>query len=190
VLALWTLSWLLGWLRRHGAGPALRAGVVVVLGAALIIPPAATAWGLSLRGGGPVGVRLVADGLAGRVTFGGQAAAVEKMCTAIPADSSVLLAGGIQDPFSQPVRGMCGLPAATVSNPTQATVRLLVAAIQRAGRRPVLLGPSPDWLAGYGGEEPRHVLGLSDDGDAHTLVAPPVHATPQRTDVWMSEFPK
>jgi hypothetical protein len=190
VLALWVVSWLAGWLRQRGAGSMLRAFVVIVLGAGLLIPPAVTAWGLTLRSGGTVGARLVASGLGDQVTFGGEVAAVEQMCAALPRDSSVLLSGGVQNPFSQPIRGMCGLPTAAVNNPSPAKVWLLVAAIQRAGRRPVLLGPSPGWLAGYGGGTARHVLGLSNDGDAHTLVAPPVLATPQRTDVWMSEFPK
>ena len=190
VLALWAISWLAGWLRQQGANSVLRGFVILVLAGALAIPAAVTSWGLSLRSGGPVGVRLVANGLGDTVTFGGQVAAVEKMCAAIPSDSSVLLADSVGRPFSQVIRGDCGVPTATVLNPAPRKVRVLVAGIRRAGRRPVLLGPSADWLAGYGGMAPVHVLSITSSGDAHTFVEPPRQPLPLNFDVWMSEFPK
>lgn len=189
VLALWAASWLIGWLRQRGIGAVWRGVAVAVLAAALIIPTAITSFGLSVRSGGPVGVRLVAAGLANQRTFGGEVAAVEKMCAAIPADASVLLTGGTGHPFTQVVRGMCGVPAATINDPTPARVRELVADIQRAGRRPVLLADTGADLAPYGGH-PVNVLSLRTRGDAHTLVAPPLHTSTLSFDVWMSEFPK
>jgi hypothetical protein len=189
VLALWAVSWLIGWLRQRRVGPALRGVAVAVLAAALVIPAVITSFGLSVRSGGPVGIRLVADGLATQRTFGGEVAAVEKMCAAIPADASVLLTGGTGHPFAQVIRGMCGVPAATIANPAPARVRQLVADIQRAGRRPVLLADTGADLAPYGGH-PVNVLALRTRGDAHTLVAPPLHTSPLSFDVWMSEFPK
>jgi hypothetical protein len=190
VLALWAVSWLVGWLRQQGANSVLRGFVVIVLAAALAIPAAVTSWGLSVRSGGPVGVRLVANGLGDTVTFGGQVAAIEKMCAAIPSDSSVLLAYSVGRPLSEVIRGDCGVPTATVLNPTPQKVRVLVASIRRAGRRPVLLGPSADWLAGYRGMAPVHVLSSTSSGDAHTFVEPPRQPLPLNLDVWMSEFPK
>jgi hypothetical protein len=189
VLALWAVSWLIGWLRQRGVGPLLRGVGVAVLAAALIVPTVITNFGLSVRSGGPVGIRLAADGLADQRTFGGEVAAVEKMCAAIPADASVLLTGGTGHPFAQVVRGMCGVPAATINDPTAARVRELVADIQRTGRRPVLLADDRPDLAPYGGH-PVHVLSLQTLGDAHTLVAPPLHAFTLSYDIWMSEFPK
>jgi hypothetical protein len=190
VLALWAVSWLVGWLRQHGANSVLRGLAVVVLAAALAIPAAVTSWGVSLRSGGPVGVRLVANGLGDKATFGGQVAAVEKLCAALPPDSSVLLAGTVGHSFAQVIRGDCGVPAAMVLNPTPAKVRVIVAGIRRAGHRPVLLGPSSGWLAGYGGGAPVHVLSINGSGDAHTFEEPPRQPLPLSFDVWMSEFPK
>lgn len=189
LLALWAVSWLIGWLRQRGVGPLLRGAAIAVLAAALIIPTVITNFGLSVRSGGPVGIRLVATGLADQRTFGGEVAAVEKMCAAIPADASVLLTGGTGHPFAQVVRGMCGVPAATISNPTAAQVRELVADIQRAGRRPVLLADDGPELARYGGH-PVNILSLRTRGDPHTLVAPPLHTSTLDFAVWMSEFPK
>ncbi|MBO0838538.1 MAG: hypothetical protein J2P28_23910, partial [Actinobacteria bacterium] len=189
ILALWAVSWLTGWLRQRGARQVLRAATVVVLAAALTIPAAVTSWGLSLHTGGPVGLRLAADGLGTQRTFGGQVAAVDKMCAALPPDSSVLLADGTGRPFAQVIRGMCGVPAATVTSPTKASVATLIAGIQRAGRRPVLLASQASFLAQYGAR-PVHVLRLRAQGDAHTLVEPPLHTSPFGLDVWMSVFPK
>lgn len=190
VLALWAVSWLVGWLRERGANAVLRGLVVIVLAGAVAIPAAVTSWGLALRSGGPVGVRVVAKGLGNTVTFGGQVAAVDKMCAAIPPDSSVLMTATVGHAFAQVVRGDCGLPTAIMLNPTAAKVRVLAADIQRAGRRPVLLGGSGGFLVGYGGEKPVHVLRLRMSGDPHTFVTAPLRPLPMNFDVWMSELPK
>jgi hypothetical protein len=202
VLALWAVSWLVGWLRQHGARRVLLASVVAVLAAALTVPAAVTSWGLSLRGGGPVGVRLVADGLGDQATFRGEVAAVNRLCAAIPRDSSVLLLPGVDETFTQVVRGMCGVPTARMRHPSPADAETIVADIRIAGRRPVLLGPSAASVARYGGVAPVHVLGLTIRGDAHTLTTPPLHPTAglvaawgnsmggPHLNVWMSELPR
>jgi hypothetical protein len=112
------------------------------------------------------------------------------MCAAIPPDSSVLMTATVGHAFAQVVRGDCGLPTAIMLNPTAAKVRVLAADIQRAGRRPVLLGGSGGFLVGYGGEKPVHVLRLRMSGDPHTFVTAPLRPLPMNFDVWMSEFPK
>jgi hypothetical protein len=97
---------------------------------------------------------------------------------------------GVSYEFEQVVRGMCGLPTARINEATPPEVRAIVAAIRQTGRRPVLLGPSAAFLAGFGGSAPEHILSLSFRGDAHTLIAPPVGTTSMHDDIWMSEFPK
>jgi hypothetical protein len=92
--------------------------------------------------------------------------------------------------FAQVVRGDCGVPTAILLDPTPKKVHVLVAGIRRAGRRPVLLGASGGYLAGYGGETPVHVLSLRMNGDPHTFVTAPRQPLPMVFDVWMSEFPK
>jgi len=190
LLALWALSWLVGWLRRQGANAVLRGFVVAVLAGALTIPAAVTSWGLSLRSGGPVGVRVVAHGLGDTVTFGGELAAVEKLCAAIPYDSSVLITATAGHAFAQVVRGDCGVPTAILNDPTPKKVHVLVAGIRRAGRRPVLLGAAGGFLTGYGGGTPVHVLSLRMNGDPHTFVTAPQRPLPMNFDIWMSEFAK
>src|SRR5215469_17072001 len=184
VLALWATSWLVGWLRQRGTHRVLQASVVVVLAAALTIPAAVTSWGLSLHSGGPVGVRLVADGLGDKATFRGEVAAVGKLCAAIPPNSSVLLMPGVDEPFTQVIRGMCGVPTARMTSPSPTSAAAIVDGIRTAGRRPVLLGPSAASVASYGGMDPVHVLQLNIVGDAHTLAGPPVHTTDGLVAAW------
>jgi hypothetical protein len=190
VLALWAGSWLLGWLRQQGTGPVLRSSVFAVLAAALILPTARTTFGLAHKDGGPLGIRIVAVGLADKVTFAGEIAAVHNLCAAIPANSSVLFVNSLTDhQLAQVVRGMCGEPAALVKDPNPADVQALIADIQRAGRRPVLLGVSRAALLPYGGQ-PKHVMRLRSREDTHTLVTPPLNTASLRIDAWMSVFAK
>jgi hypothetical protein len=201
ILAVWAVSWLTGWLRQsewirqRGGATVVSSATAVVLSAALIIPTAWTNFGLSLHTGGSGGVQLTANGLADKVTFGGEVAAVDKMCAALPKDASVLLFDLVGSQFTQVVRGQCGLPAAKPTSASIASVRALVAQIQRAGRVPVLLADNPgspgtDSLLGYGGSQPVDVLHYRANGDGHTLVKAPTQVIGQHYDVWMSEFPK
>jgi len=187
VLSVWAMSWLVGWLRERGAGTAIRAGVIVVLAAALILPTARTSFGLAHKSGGPLGIRIVQVGLAERTTYKGQIAAVHDLCAAIPANSSVLIVDRVDgNSMSQVIRGMCGVPVARVRRPTTAKIELLIQAIRRAGRHPVLLGQTQGQLAHYGGQ-PTRVVALHGYGDPHTLVTPPLHPTRLRFIDWISD---
>ena len=187
VLALWAASWLVAWLRQRGAGPVLRGGAVAVLAAALIIPAATTTFGFAHRNGGPLGIRIVAVGLADKVTFSGEVAAVHDLCAAIPGNSSVLfISRGAGSELAQVVRGMCGVPAALVVHPDRQRVQELIADIQRVGRRPVLLASSPGALAGFG--HPVQVMRLRSRNNAHNLMTPPLNTPQFELNIWMSEF--
>jgi hypothetical protein len=187
VLALWAASWLVSWLRQRGTGPVLRGGVVAVLAAALIIPAAKTTFGLEHRNGGPLGIRIVAVGLADKVTFNGEVAAVHDLCAAIPANSSVVfISRGAGNELAQVVRGMCGVPAALAVHPDQQRVQELIADIQRVGRRPVLLASSPSALVGFGHSV--QVMTLRSRNNAHNLVTPPLNTPQFELNIWMSEF--
>jgi hypothetical protein len=191
LLALWASSWLLAWLRqRRGTGQVLRAVAAVILAAAMVLPAVKETFGIAHKGGGPLGARIVAVGLADKVTFKGEIGAVRRMCAAIPAHSSVLFVGGkAGQQMTQVVRGMCGEPAATVVRPGPKRVAELVAAIQRAGRTPVLLASAQQQLAPYGGT-PRHIVALHSRTDTHTLVTPPLGTIKLTINIWMSEFPQ
>jgi hypothetical protein len=187
VLALWAASWLVSWLRQRGTGPVLRSGAVAVLAAVLILPAVKTTFGLAHRSGGPLGIRIVAVGLADKVTFSGEVAAVHDLCAAIPPNSSVLfISRGAGSELAQVVRGMCGVPTAVVVQPDHQRVQELIADIQRVGRRPVLLASSPTALAGFG--QPVQVMRLRSRNIAHSLVTPPLNTYRFELNIWMSEF--
>jgi hypothetical protein len=191
LLAVWASSWLVGWLDDHGYAGLASAGSGVVLAAALVLPAAMTTFGLGVRTGGPAGVTLVADGVAFKTTYGGELAAVERMCAAIPHDAAVVIVDGpVADRLTEAVRGMCGDPAVRVTPsgrpPSVSVVRGIVRDIQQAGRRPVLLAAEASELRPYGGLV-RKVMALTTTMDGSTLMAPPRATRPFRLSVWMWE---
>jgi len=69
---------------------------------------------------------------------------------------------------------------------TPATVGPVVAGIEAAGRRPVLLAQTEAELAPYGGA-PREVVNLLTTQEAHSLTSPPTRTWLIHYTVWMSE---
>jgi hypothetical protein len=190
LLAVWAGDWLLGWVRGMGVHRALRAGLVACCAVALLLPAAITTFGLRVRSGGPVGIRLAAVGLATKTTYGGQVAAVRGLCAAIPRDASVVFidsgSGGAADQLTQVIRGMCGVPVARIDHARLASAEQVVAGIERAGRRPVFLAGARSPLTPYGGQV-RMVMRLRSTMDQNSLTAPPLHTLPLDINVWMSE---
>jgi hypothetical protein len=198
LLAAWAVSWLVGRLRQRGRRRLAWVGVAALCAAALVLPAARTTFGLAHADRGPVGVTLVADGLATKVTYGGEIAAVSGMCAAIPARASVLIVFGRTEwELSEVVRGMCGVPVAGLipvagRSPADgltadqvATVRRIVRGIRQAGREPVLLAARRAQLRFAGGPRKR-IMKLLTAGDEHTLTTPPLGTSPFGVNVWMS----
>ena len=190
VFAVWACGWLSGWLRRTGTARVVRLGVMACLAVALVLPAAITTFGLRLVSGGPVGIRLTANGLADKRTYEGEIAAVDRMCAAIPRDASVVFIGGSDgggaSRLTQVVRGMCGVPTADASSVGLAGVEQVVRGIEQAGRRPVFLADTPSRLTPYGGRI-RQVMRLRSTQDENALTAPPTHTLPFPVNLWMSE---
>ena len=188
VLAAWAASWLTGRLRGRDTRQSVRVAAVTVLVAALLLPAVKTTFGIAHQRGGPLGVRIVAAGLADKVTYRGEVAAVGRLCAAIPQNSSVLfVSDDIGREMAQVVRGVCGQPTAIIVQPGTAQVRALIAGIRRAGRRPVLLASSAAALAPYRRAAVR-VMRLRTPADSHVLVSPPLSTHQIRFTIWMSEF--
>jgi hypothetical protein len=182
LLAIWATAWLAAWLRQRGTGPVLRGAAVAIIAAALVIPAAWTSFGLRIGTGG-----VTVAGLADKVTWQGEAAAISRMCAAIPADASVvIIETKVSSEMSEVVRGMCGVPTATMPRAHPLEVRRVVAGIRRAGRQPVLLALSASQLVRYGGPVTQ-VMALHVLGDPHTLVTPPLAPVRSEFVVWMSK---
>jgi hypothetical protein len=176
LLAAWAAGWLLAWLGQRGPAPLVLRGAAAVAACALVLPAAATTFGLTFTSAG---------GLATKTTYSGEIAAVDELCAAIPADASVVIINyATASRLVQVVRGMCGVPAARLFLPQAASVQATVAGIRHAGRRPVLLAGQQGQLSPFGGPV-RPVMALRTTADAHPLTAPPTGTTPFTLNVWM-----
>jgi hypothetical protein len=187
LLAVWGSSWLGGRLRQMRLDRVLYVGLACCCVALLVVPATITTFGLKARSGGPVGIKVVADGLALTHTYQGEIQAVDSMCAAIPRNSSVVfLAGVTANWLPEVVRGMCGDPAAVAVHTSPAAVDAVVHGIERAGRRPVIVAGVRSRLAVYGGRMSL-IMKLRTDMDPSTLTTPPLTNWPISLNVWMLE---
>lgn len=186
LVAVWAAAWLTGRSGQGGAGKFAASSVAVLCVGALLLPTALTTFG--------VGVAPSArpqpgssGGLAVRSAGTGELAAVNRLCAAIGRGASVIIVDPrVANGFTQVIRGTCNTPAAQLSKPSGFAMQLIVAGIQRAHRRPVLLGASRAELARYG-VPPRKVFSLATTQDAHELTRPPSTTWPVRYAIWMSQ---
>jgi hypothetical protein len=190
LLAVWGSDWLLARVRRMDVPRVLRVGLAACFALLLLLPATITTFGLRAKSGGPVGIRLTADGLAFKTTYGGEIPAVNAMCAAIPRDASVVFvdsgSGGAADRLTETVRGMCGVPTADIAHARFRSVEQVVLGIRRAGRQPVLLAGTRSHLTGYGGQI-RLIMQLRSTQDMNALTAPPTQTLPFDVNVWMTE---
>jgi hypothetical protein len=186
-----TAAWASAWIKERGRklGASRLAGSVVAVCCviALLVPAAVTTFGVGTTKTAGGSARLTANGLAFKRTGAGEENAVRKLCTSIGANASVVILDSLTaDRFSQVIRGMCGVPAARMDNPSAASVASVMAGIQRAGRRPVLLAAKESQLQPYGGST-RQVLNLLTTQDAHELTQPPGRTWLIHFVIWMSQ---
>jgi len=166
---------------------AAAAAVVTCCALALIFPAAITTFGLEVKTG-PGEVRLIADGLAFRRANVGEIAAINDLCAAIPGDSSVLIVDQkLMEQMAQDIRGMCGVPTAGLTTVTTATVEADVRAIERAGRRPVLLGTKYSQLTPFANGTIRKVMSLHTSIDDRLIFGAPRSTDPVRFTVYRWE---
>ncbi|MCG5218358.1 hypothetical protein [Streptosporangium sp. KLBMP 9127] len=175
LLGVWGLRWVRDKARRMGYGLRVRRMVVAVGGLLVLVPPAVISIGTAFT---PVGH--------------GEAAAVSRLCAAIPPDASVLVVERVTgDRFTQLVRGMCGVPAAQVrllregdDLPPSADVTRLIDRTRAAGRRPVLLAAARSQLTPYV-RDPRQIMTLRTRQDERSLTTPPNATWSLSIDVWL-----
>jgi hypothetical protein len=114
-----------------------------------------------------------------------QAAAVAGLCSALgPSATVVIVDRVVAARFTQVIRGMCGVPAAWIAGQPAANLQAVLSGIERAGRRPVLLGSRPSQLYAYG--TPVRVMNLRTLQDPHTLTQPPTTPWPVHYVIWMT----
>ena len=159
----------------------MRAGAVVIIGAALVLPAIKTSWGISAQ---PLG----ANGLATKATSKGEIPAMNNLCAQIPKDASVVFVSyQLYRNIGQDVRGMCNVPTAASLRSDPAYVQNLIRDIQRVGRRPVVLASTQNLVAEYGAPTKR-VMDLHTQVDPHSLEWAPVDTDKIKVVIWMSEF--
>ena len=135
--------------------------------------------------------RLQLRGVGATATYGGSLSAASALCAAIGPSASVLFT----DPstaatFAPAVRGLCGQPAALVAHGTSsassaADLAQAVYSVERAGRRPVLLGPTRSSVS-LSGAVPRQVISLQTSGDAEDLTGAPAGTWPVTYSLWLA----
>jgi hypothetical protein len=87
------------------------------------------------------------------------------------------------DRFAQVVRGICGMPAAVLTNVKE--MGKVDGAIEAVGRRPVFLAGNENELP-VDGSQPNEVVNLLTTQEAHNLTAPPTRTWLIHYTVWMS----
>ena len=188
LLATWAAAWLTRRARDRGAGAATAAVVGTFCVGAMLLPSVSTSFGFSLSHAGTRGgLRPTAGGLAQHSVGARAADAVRSLCSSIGGSSSVVIVDRhVAAVFSQVIRGMCGVPVASVAaNAPPAAVQAVLAGIARAGRHPVVLGSRPAQVGAFGGP-PLLVMNLATTEYPHELTQPPGAPWRVRYMIWMA----
>jgi hypothetical protein len=186
--AVWAAACLRDRARARGASRGAVSVVAAFCVLALLVPAAATTFGASVSYDSKIGsLQASADGLALKRTGQGGTAAVQALCSSIgPSASVVIVDAQVAQQFSQTIRGMCGVPVASVSGQDVAAVQNVVSGIDQVGRRPVLLGAKASELSDFGGS-PVRVLDVVTTQDPHTLIQPPGAPGTVHYVIWMTQ---
>ena len=154
---------------------------MAVCGAAsLLIPTALTTLDLSFTKAKGIDIH----GMAFRKIGPGELDAVNDLCGTIGPEASVVFLDQLTaDRFAQVVRGICGTPAAVLTNVKE--IGKVDDAIEAAGRRPVFLAGNENELP-VDGSQPNEVVNLLTTQEAHNLTAPPTRTWLIHYTVWMS----
>jgi len=187
LLATWAAAWLTRRAWARGAGTVTTAVVAAFCVGAMLLPSVSTSFGFSLTHTGTrSGLRPTAGGLAQHRVGAHEADAVRSLCSSIGrSDSVVIMDGRVAAVFSQVIRGMCGVPVASVAKAPPATVQAVLAGIASAGRHPVLLGSKPAQVGLFGGS-PQLVMNLATTQYPHQLTQPPGAPWRARYMIWMA----
>jgi hypothetical protein len=193
-------TWLVAWLSEKSralhlvdvppwAKRAPRVVVTIICAAGIFLPPLFGNFGLGLKG---------TDGLALVRTYAGEVSTMDKLCAAIPKDTSVLVIDHTMWwAFGQDIRGMCHVPVAgvqttpaevfpfdggTTSDP--GTVIKAVQAIMASGHTPFVIAPTQQEFAplvkAFGGAaNQKFIMSVTTGIDEHNTFGAPHNAVTQ-----------
>jgi hypothetical protein len=163
--------------------PSSSAGSPSAAGSPAVSSPA----GGSAVTGGPLESRhLAVRGMALKATYTDEEHAVTSLCSAIgPSARVIIVDSATASAFTQVVRGMCNTPTARMDGAPASAVQQVITDIERAGRRPVLLGSTSGSVA-LVGAVPQQVMNLTTTQDAQDLTGPPAAPWPVTYTVWMA----
>jgi hypothetical protein len=157
-----------------------RTALVACFALAIVLPPAIDNLGLTVKSTSSGGTGLAAAGLAFKRTYVGEIAAVDEICKAIPADSSVLIVTpAMMTQFGQTIRGMCDVPVAGVTVLTSANLTADVRHIEQTGRHPFVLAFSAGQLSRLGNGKVKRIMRLYTTIDEHLIFGTPNNPVPQ-----------
>jgi hypothetical protein len=177
--AIWAVAWLKDQAAQLGRTRTTAAVVATCGAASLLIPTALTTLDLSFTKGG-----VNAHGMAFRTIGAGELNAVDDLCGTIGPEASVVILDQLTaDRFAQVVRGICGAPAAVLTNVKE--IGKVDEAIDAVGRRPVFLAENENELP-TNGSQPIEVVDLLTTQEAHNLTAPPTRTWLIHYTVWMN----
>ncbi|MGI5240450.1 hypothetical protein [Dactylosporangium sp. CA-139066] len=112
----------------------------------------------------------------------GEPQATAAVCRALQPNDSVIL---IDVWWAPTVRDECGLPVATLVDPTLPRMHSVVAAVRDTGRQPVLLASTADALAPYG-VAVHQVVDQWVQHDQHQLVQRPTGTDWEKLQCWVA----
>ena len=198
LLATWFAAWLTRTtrgLRFEGAvGRLPQLAVAGCCAVALLVPTVMTTFGLGVTSSGSGGLRPTIKGTAFERTYVGEIAAVEALCKALPPNASVLIVDHwLIGQVSEDIRGICGIPVAyPIKAYNWAVVPTSLAAaevgaIERTGRRPVVLGSNTSQLAPFTVGTVRRVMTLNTQQDERIFLGKPQHTMPFVIRIYMWE---
>ena len=185
IAGLLAADWLGRRARDGGAQPTTAALAGLFCVAAMLLPTVSTTFGLGLSHANSAGgLSPVAQGLALTRTGAGEGAAVRQLCESLPGNATVVIADSSTAlEFSQVIRGMCGLPVASVALGPTSPIQAVIRSIAATGRRPILIAASASELTGFGGT-PVRILDLATTEEPHDLIRIPTALQPVHFQVW------
>ncbi|WP_432838760.1 hypothetical protein [Dactylosporangium sp. CA-092794] len=111
----------------------------------------------------------------------GEPQATAAVCRALQPNDSVIL----MDTWWEPtIRNQCGIPVATLLDPTVPRIQTVVAAVRATGRDPVLLASTTIFLLPYG-LPPQQVVNHWEQEDQHQLLQRPKGTTWENLQCWL-----